>query len=379
MGGTKFIYQIISRLNKHIPVTVIVENYSKEVEQNYQKENIKLIKTINITSTSPLYWLFLPRYIKKNYEKIRNLVDRDTILISSMFPMNAIYNMVRRENKDFGIPIYQYIFEPFAFIHDNDLIDNLPLAKKIFTKYVARRFRDFEINETRKSDKIFTLNDITKDAIKKIYGRDAIPTFTGIDIDFFKHYETPDLEEKYKGKRILIHSTDFSPIKGTDMIIKALPKVTEKYPNVLLLITSTINDKQGWGKIRDLAYKLKIIENIQYLGFLPYEDLPRYYSFAEALLQSGIGGSGATSFSLPVKEALACETPVIRHPITTEDAEHMISGLLIDSKDTRKYADGIIWILDHPKEAKAMGKRGREKIAKKFIWDNVIKIILENI
>jgi hypothetical protein len=103
MGGTKLVYQLITRLNEYFPVTVLVEDYSEEARKNYAAKNIPLIKTTGITSTSPWYWIRLAYYIQKNREIIKKYIDDDTLFISSMFPMNAVLSGF--DNRKF-----QYIF-----------------------------------------------------------------------------------------------------------------------------------------------------------------------------------------------------------------------------------------------------------------------------
>ena len=373
MGGTKLIFQLTSKLNEHIPVKVLVEDYGEEARANYAGENIELIKTTGITSTSPWYWLILPHYVRKNQEIASRHIDSDTILVSSMFPMNAVMSAFPNRK-------LQYMFEPFAFIHDELMINGMPLAKRLFCRYVRWRYAKLDIAATRAAHKVFTLNDVTAGTIREIYQLDAIPTYTGIDTEFFRPIDSPDLRDKYRGRRVLIHSTDFSPIKGTDLALKALALVKKRYPNVLLLVTTTIQDEKGIAQMWELADKLGIRPNIEFLGFVPYQELPRYYSFSEILLQTGIGAkAGATSFSLPAKEALACATPVIRHPITTEDVEHEVSGLLIDASDSARYADGICQLLEHPERSRLMGRKGREKIVATFNWHSVIQTLLRTI
>ncbi len=373
MGGTKLIYEIIRRIHQHIPVTVFVEDYSPYAKEQYDKAGVELVKTIGITSTSSWYWLNLPFYIRQNQKFLKPFVDPESILISSMFPMNVVWS-------GFDQTAHQYIFEPFAFIHDDVMMNGFPFAKRMFCHYVAWRYRNLDIRTTQKARVIFTLNDVMKKSIHSVYGKEAVPTYTGIDCNFFMPYDSPDLRLKYKGKRILIHSTDFTPIKGTPLAIRALSDVVKKYPDTLLLITSTIDDRRGLQELMKFAARLGCAGNIQYLGFLPHEELPRYYAFAEVMLHTGLGErSAASSFTLPVKEAMACGTPAIRHPITSEDVEHGISGLAIDPTNTKEYAEGIMQLLGDPEQTKKMGEKAREKIMSRYAWDSVIKTILSHI
>ena len=44
-------------------------------------------------------------------------------------------------------------------------------------------------------------------------------------------------------------------------------------------------------------------------------------------------------------------------------------GLLVDPLDPQAIADAMQWILDHPDEAEAMGRRGREAVEKHYNWE----------
>lgn len=373
MGGTKLIYEILRRLHRYMPVKVFAEAYSDLARDNYSEKGIELVKTTGVTSTSPFYWLRLSHYIHENRRTLSRHATAGDILMTSMFPMNAVAAPLPNRK-------FQYLFEPFVFIHNTPFINNLPPAKRLFCSFLSRRYKQLDIDSTRRSEKVFTLNEMTAGSARKVYDVKAVPTYTGIDTDFFKPCDSPDLNKKYQGRRVLIHSTDFTPIKRTDLALKAVALAAKRFPEILLLITSTIPDLKGFHWLWNHVDKLGIRKNIEYLGFVSPQDISRYYSFAEILLQTGTDElAGATSFSLPVKEAMACGTPAIRNPVTDEDVEDGISGLLLDPLNTAKYAEGIVLLLSDPKKTKEMGIKAREKIVSSYCWDRTIQTILDNI
>ena len=79
-------------------------------------------------------------------------------------------------------------------------------------------------------------------------------------------------------------------------------------------------------------------------------------------------------FGLTVTEALWKETPVVASnvggiPLQIKDGE---SGFLIDPKDEDAFANKIIDILKHPKEAKEIGKKAKETVREKFLITRLV-------
>ena len=212
--------------------------------------------------------------------------------------------------------------------------------------------------------------------IKNIYKRESIYTLVGVDCDHFK----PRLNKRLKKFKYIIHSTDYSPMKRTDLALLSFAKVVKKFPNIKLIITSTQPDSEQRKIYIKLATKLKVIDNVIFKGFIPYNDLPKYYSNALCYLSCSYNEMlGTTISNLPVKEAMSCGVPAIRHPIFNEDVEDGVSGFLVDPRDTDIVAEKIIWLIENPKERIKMGLDGRKKVMELYQWDKVSDRIIEEI
>jgi glycosyltransferase involved in cell wall biosynthesis len=203
----------------------------------------------------------------------------------------------------------------------------------------------------------------------------------GVDTNFFRKIEKNNFfSNKYKDKIIISHSTDYTVYKGTHLAIEVIKKLVKKYSNVILLITSTQPNSPNRKNIEDLIKKYKLENNVKLLGLLKEEEIPQLYSASLVYLSCSYDDfMGTTSSNLPVKEALACETPAIRSKITTEDVEDGISGFLVDPKNIKEVAEKIEYLIKNPKKAKEMGKKGREKIVKLYNWKKVAQIIIKNL
>jgi glycosyltransferase involved in cell wall biosynthesis len=50
----------------------------------------------------------------------------------------------------------------------------------------------------------------------------------------------------------------------------------------------------------------------------------------------------------------------------TEIVQEGKTGLLVEPRNPKAFADTICWLLTHPREAQQMGKRGQERIRSHF-------------
>lgn len=380
MGGTKFIYEVIKRLKEKFEITVVVEHASALAKENYEKIGVPLYSMDTLTSTSAMYWLSLPRQLNQDVAFVKKIVQdlqlqgKKVVVVSNMFPMNVVAARLK-------VAHVQYIFEPFAFFYDPDFIGKFSFAKRSFIQLLKVLYARMDIRATQAAEVVLTLNNTTARYIKEIFGQDSVVTYAGIDTTHFKPFVSNEIKKKYAGKDILIHSTDYTPVKGTDRMIRIFAEVKKHQPKAHLLITSTINNQATEQELKQLAKDLKVDQYIEFLGFVDYDVLPQLYSLAKVLVQCSFSErSGTTSMALPVKEAMACGTLAIRYPIEGEDVEDGVTGYLVDPRNEHKMVETIIKAVNlSDKERKLAGEKSRKVVVEKFTWESTAEIIAETI
>lgn len=371
MGGGIFIYEVCKKIRKSYEIVMLTSVASPMAKRQMMSLGIPVFELSGKSTYDFLYWLFLKKFIKKESSLAAHYLEKCDLVISSHFPSNIIAANSDKHH------IY-CCWEPCAFFYDDNYINGLNFPEKIFIRSMGFFYKKLDMEATKKADKILTLSDFNKKWIEEIYGRkDAIITYEGVDSTFFRKLENKNnpLKEKYKGFKIIIHSTDFTAIKGTDYLINSLPIILKEIPNLKLLITSTLKNQKKKKALENMAKKLGVAKSIVFLGTIDDKLLPDYYNIADVIVQPSI----KQSMSLSVKEAMACEIPVVTSDEGIEQFKNGKAGFLVSPKNVLELSRAIIEILKNKNLARKMGKMGREIVINKFSWDTVADIFIKTI
>lgn len=376
-GGTKYIFEVTRRLAEQRPVEVLVESASPLWRERYADAGVQLTEVGGRTSTSLAYWATFPYFLRRDLAEVRGRATGRPVLVSSFFPMPWIAGTVARER---GLRHVSLCFEPFPFFHDAEVIGLYPKWKQHLLHGLRTAYGRLDEQGLKSADSLVTLNASTREQISRVYGLPgSVPAYAGVDTSLFRPYpdaEVADLRERFGDGPLVVHSTDFSPIKRTDLAVRAFARASATVPEATLVVTSTREDSVAEAQLRRLERELGVEERVVHTGFLPFADLPRLYSLATVLLQTGTSaGSGATTMSLPVKEAMACGTAVVRSGATDEDVVDGVSGFLVDPRDVEETGSKLAVILGDLAAAERMGSAGRERIVRTYSWDRVVDVI----
>lgn len=161
-----------------------------------------------------------------------------------------------------------------------------------------------------------------------------------------------------------------TPRKGQDNVIRALPHLTEKFPDILYLVAGLPSHREPFQK---LAEQLGVADHVRFLGAVSDQDIVDLYNAADLkLMTSAITADGdMEGFGIAAIEAGLCG----RASIVSGDsglAEAVIdgeTGLHVNPKDPIDVADKISQLLDDPDRRNLLGQNARQRALKDLTWE----------
>jgi len=76
-----------------------------------------------------------------------------------------------------------------------------------------------------------------------------------------------------------------------------------------------------------------------------------------------------------ILESMAAGAPVVATRVggSAEALEHGVDGLLVPPQDPAALSRAITWVLEHPEEARVLGRRARARVAEEFSLARMIR------
>ena len=166
------------------------------------------------------------------------------------------------------------------------------------------------------------------------------------------------------GEKIIMHISNFRPVKRIPDIIEVFEGVSKQI-NARLVLIGSGPEKE---KVRMLVDEKDLTGKVFFLG--KQDDVSQLIPCADLYMLP----SSHESFGLTALEAMSCGVPVIGTSGSgmNEFLGDNSGGFLYPVGDVHSMIEGCIKILDNSDLADEMGKKGREKVIKKYNTDLII-------
>ncbi len=231
------------------------------------------------------------------------------------------------------------------------------------------------------ADKIVVNSNFLKDKFKSGFedlAKEPIVIYPCADNIFFK--AAPEMELKklksqlaLEGKSVIITVARLAEGKGYPHLIRLLPKILEKAPNLVWLI---VGDGPKKDFIINMIQKNYLQNVVRFIGKIPYTELPKYYQIADLLvLLTHPDESAEEAWGTAFVEAAACGLPVVagRSGGVEEAVKNLSTGLIVDVYQDQSIISAVTELLRNKDYAKQMGEAGRVRALEEFTWGEQLK------
>ncbi|MGE5682354.1 MAG: N-acetyl-alpha-D-glucosaminyl L-malate synthase BshA [Bacillota bacterium] len=198
--------------------------------------------------------------------------------------------------------------------------------------------------------------------------KDIRVIYNFIDTELFK----PDGNRNFRdhiapnGEKILVHTSNFRPVKRVPDTIRIFEKIRKEIPSKLLLV----GDGPDRYECERLSRELDIHKDVLFLG--KQDGLVEILSSSDLFLLP----SQSESFGLSALEAMSCGVPVISTSVggLPELINHNETGYIAEIGDIDRMAKYAIDLLTNDKKYKEFSKNSRDRAVSEFDKKKIVPL-----
>lgn len=311
--------------------------------------------------------------IPKELVASRSLLGRSEFFFRAVWDQTIFRSTVARHNPDLiFFPIQDGLFFPplkqIVTVHDlhylyfNDsvagCIQEIPAYRRFFycvkMPHILRKSAAIiAVSEATKNDLIETFS-ISPDKVHVVYN--------GCDFDRFHDSidSMPVLERLgIAGNRYFLFVGSILRHKNIVRLVQAFACLNT---NMSLVIAGSCKDQDYLEEVMNASVGLGT-GRVQYLKYVPDDELPSLYSGAKAFVLPSLH----EGFGVPIIEAMACGTPVITSNCSAMPEVAGDAAILVDPYSVESIADAMRKIIEDPEYADSLRRAGLERV-KTFSW-----------
>jgi glycosyltransferase involved in cell wall biosynthesis len=180
--------------------------------------------------------------------------------------------------------------------------------------------------------------------------------------------------ERYKlPKKFFFYPAQFYRHKNHVALIDAIARLEASHPDVRLVLVGT-KERNGFADVQAQVGRLGLEENVQFLGYVPDDDMPALYRAARALVMPTYFGPT----NIPQLEAFALGCPVATSRIYGIPAQVGDAALLFDPSSVDEILSCLQRLWEDDSLCESLVQKGRQHAAR---WgppqfrDKLLKIV----
>lgn len=352
-------------------IATFTQDLTNAIDREYNPAVKSQVLAINDNGTS------IYNYPNKVRMQLREIDIADYLKLAHEINHNPQIKLVNVQHEygifggDWGnylIPFLEMIKKPIVTTMHTVLPHPLEHVKRITQNFVER------------SDGVVVMTKTSARLLSEVYGVDkkkitVIPH--GVHHIAFPSKSKAKKRLNLSGRTVLSTFGMLNRDKGIEYAIAALPKVVEKYPDILYLVLGAthpvVRKQQGEvyrNKLKKLVAKLKLEDHVKFYDkYMDLEELIEFLKATDIYLSPTLNPLQAVSGT--ISYALSCACPIIA--TANQYATDVINnerGVLVRFKNVKDIEKALLELLADSKRRKEM-KKATYFYSRHMTWQNV--------
>ena len=195
------------------------------------------------------------------------------------------------------------------------------------------------------ADRIITVNDASKDRLVE-RGAEAerisiVMNSPDVTLNADRDMSSFVAEKDLKGKFVLMYVGGLNPERNIEVLIEATSILKDKIP--IRLFVYGYGKEEYFGELRQLASRLNVVEEVDFGGWIPHEDVFSYLGLSEIGVVSYVHNP-LTEVAIPNKvfEFAALSKPLIIARLDALESVFRNSALFYQPENAKDLANKIL-------------------------------------
>lgn len=360
VGGRWHAFYLAQQLLKQGFLNKLITSYPKYEVVKYGIPKDK-IKSVVIKELMDRGWGRLPLFLRNSYNPqylIHEVFDRwasclysksDICVAWSSFGLHTI-----RKAKDIGA-ITLITRGNSHMLHQTEILKEEYARLCLQPKVAHPKIIEKELKEYKEADYIV----IPSLFVKRTFLEKGVPEGKLIHVPYGVHTDEFRRIPKEDDVFRVIYVGPMNIRKGVHYLLQAFSEL--KLPNSeLLLVGGMAEEAKPFFKKFEGSYK--------WIGHVPQKELFKYYSQGSVFVLMSI----EDGFGVVLTQAMGCSLPVVCTTNTggMDIVRDGVDGFIIPIRDVGALKEKLVYLYDNPNIVEAMGQSARERVSKRFTWDD---------
>ena len=367
-GAGRYVFELSKSLaSLGHKVTIITKALNPSSKEKDTFSNVLVLRAK--TSSSSLYLIEVPKIL----EKVKRAEHID--IIHSQIPfLSDLFVRKDKINCPIVETVHSLTVQEVRGLKYEPITNLSPYELRLFFAWPFLSLLEAKV--IHRCDSVITISKST--AYETINFHHIHPSklnlvYLGVDTHVFREY--PESSEFIREKHrvngpLLLYVGRLCARKNLITLLHAIKQVVKKYSSLKLLIVGGggKNYKQYLIRLADI---LGIKDNVSFVGYVPDEILPFYYSACDIFLLS----SWHESLGFVLLEAMSSAKPVIASNVggVPEIVQNGVTGFTFNPNNHLELAQKIILLIEDSNLAKRIGKTARKYILNNHDWRKIAR------